>query len=204
MAEHALHTAYDEHPVLARLAAGDEAALSELMKRYWQTIYLHCLSYLKKAEVAEEITQDIFIQVWKLREKTPELNSFQDWIFILTRNKTISELRKRKDHLPEDVIDSIATESPDPDAQLSYKELHQTLMQGMERLSPRRKEIFKLSRLQGKTHGEIAEELGISKYTVNEHILEALNFLRTYVRNHSDDAFLIAAILTMILYPELH
>lgn len=191
---------YDETLLLSQIAAGDEAAFSRLMQRYWQNIYLHILTYLKRTEVAEEITQDIFIQVWKIRQELPVLKSFESYLYIMTRNRTITELRKKRQ--PDDTLqtDDIMGDWLQPDGQLTYKEMYQTLMAGVAKMPPRRREVFTLSRLEGFSHNEIAEKLGISKHTVNEYIIDAMNFLRTWLRNHNDDTFLLSAIAALILY----
>jgi len=193
-------TAYDEAAVLSKTAAGDEVAFGRLMQRYWQNIYLHVLTYLKRSETAEEVTQDIFIQVWKIRAELTKLNSFESYLYTMTRNRTITELRKKRELAKEETTDDIAAEWLAPDGQLTYKEMYESLMRGVAKMPQRRREVFTLSRLEGFTHNEIAEKLGISRHTVNEYIIDAMNFLRTWMRNHTNDSFLLSAIIALILY----
>lgn len=182
------------------MSQGDEAAFARLMQRYQQPIYVHVLTYLKRAVLAEEITQDIFMQVWRIRETLTKIDNFEGYLYILTRNRTISELRKRKHALDTEPKDDISSEWVQPDEQLGYKQLYHVMMDGIDKLPPRRQEIFKLSRLEGWTHAEIAQHLGISRHTVNEHIQDAMNFLRTWLRNHHHDLLSYGAICWLILY----
>ena len=66
-----------------------------------------------------------------------------------------------------------------PDKQLQYKETYHKIMQLIEKLPPTRKKVFSMSRLDGMSYEEIATSLGISRNGVKDHIVKALNFLRT-------------------------
>ncbi len=194
------HTALDTHALLLEISQGSESAFSILMQRYWQNIYLHVLSYLKKATVAEEITQDIFIQVWKKKDMLVNIDNFESYLYVMARNRTLTELRKKLRTESINSNDDLPSEWMSPEGELTYKEMYNTLIKGIDSMPNRRREIFRMSRIEGYSHIEIAEKLGISKHTVNEHIGDALNYLRTWLRNHSDDSFLLTAIFMMILY----
>jgi RNA polymerase sigma-70 factor (ECF subfamily) len=66
---------------------------------------------------------------------------------------------------------------------MEYRQLSDALRRGIDQLPARRKEIFLMSRFDGKTYDEIASHLDISKSAVNKNIVEALVFLRTFLRN---------------------
>ncbi|MBO9631573.1 MAG: RNA polymerase sigma-70 factor [Chitinophagaceae bacterium] len=182
---------YEEKQLLLQIANADQASFSLLMKNHWSSVYVFALMYLKVAETAEEITQDVFVDIWNNRQKLPDLDNFRNYLFIIARNKTYSRLRKRLAVLVESNSDKIKEELYNPDAQLIYKELYNELNNAIDQLPPRRKQVFMMSRFEGLSHAAIADKLGISKQTVNEHIVEALQFLRTALRSHSGLSLLL-------------
>jgi RNA polymerase sigma-70 factor (family 1) len=173
---------YSEQDILEKIAGGNQRALATLIEQYGAVIYAHVLSYIKNAYRAEEVTQDIFMSVWKHREELPSVQNFRGYLFVLTRNRTISALREKLVRYDETEKDELQTDV-NPAGLLEYRQLSEALQRGIDHLPPRRKEVFRLSRFDGKTYDEIAYQLNISKSAVNKHIIEALVFLRTFLRN---------------------
>ena len=190
-----IYEAENEKALLFRVAEGDEKAFSLLMRQYSATVYSHCLAYLKSVDQAEEITQDIFLQIWHIRGKLREIERFEDYLFILSRNLIYRSFRK--------IIKEMATLSDQhnmepaqqPDLQTEYRDSYQLLLKGIELLPEKRKQAFKLSRLEGKKHDEIAAIMGINKVTVAQYIMLAIDFLKSYLKQHSGDAILVTIIL---------
>ena len=115
-------------------------------------------------------------------------SSFENYLYIITRNYTISDLRKKLkgDELPPDPGSAWT-----PEQQLQLKELSGRLRRIIDRLPPKRKQVFIMSRLEDKSHQEIASELGISTGTVNQQLIAALSFVRAELRNHIDLSILM-------------
>ncbi len=175
-----LHT---ETELLLLISRDNQAAFTALVRSYWNKIYTQALTYLKSSEQAQEITQDVFLKIWSLREKLGEVQSFSDFIFIISRNEIISALRKKNtqsaelsEHLEEILLQ--------PDKQLHYKESYNKILELIDQLPPTRKKVFILSRLEGRSYEEIGTELGISRNGVKDHIVKALNYLRTHFSPH--------------------
>ncbi|MBS1604685.1 MAG: sigma-70 family RNA polymerase sigma factor [Bacteroidetes bacterium] len=184
-----------DHDWLSRIAAGDQAAFAEIVRRYWNTIYSHALAYLKSAPRAEEITQDVFLKLWTTRLKLPEVRSLDNYIFIIARNHIFNETRK-KIGLVYGEIDDRAETSALPDLQTEYKESYQLLLKGIELLPEKRRVVFKLSRLEGLTNEQIAVRLGIHKDTVYQYLVKSLLFLRAYLQEHFGDTLLVLFLIT--------
>jgi RNA polymerase sigma factor (sigma-70 family) len=72
------------------------------------------------------------------------------------------------------------------------------LREAVSLLSPQRKKVYQLSREQDMTHDEIAAQLNLSKHTINNHIVEAQRFIRTYLSKNFDIAFVVAILPTVI------
>lgn len=174
------------------------AAFDTIYNKYCHKLHEFVLTYLKQKEDAEEIVQEVFIKVWKSRDKIDIYASFESFLFTITYNATMSLLRKRvsetksKEYLkslqqtdpPEQVIDEI-----------QFKELNQKVQSLLEQLTPRQKEIYLLSREEGLTHKEIAQKLNISESTVNNHLVTTLKYLKSHI-----DSSLAVNILFICLF----
>lgn len=174
---------HTEKELLIGVAAGNEEAFSRLVNLYRNKVFSHALTFVKSYEEAEEITQDIFVKVWVNRHRLPEVKDFKNYLFILGRNHLVSAIRKKvMDTTTNDDEEDIPGTLLLPDHQVEYKETYRHLINGLEQLPPQQKAVFTLSRMENLSHGEIAERLGISKRTVKFHLVQALNFLREYLR----------------------
>jgi RNA polymerase sigma-70 factor (family 1) len=173
---------HNEQEFLKKIAEGDQRVFAALVESFSARIYVHVLMYIKNAARAEEITQDVFMSVWNHRHELPSIQNFRGYLFVLTRNRTISALRERVTRYDETEKDELES-GLNPEGVLEYRQLSESLQRGIDQLPPRRKEIFIMSRFDGKTYDEIAHHLSISKSAVNKHIIEALVFLRTFLRN---------------------
>lgn len=175
---------YNEQEILGRVAAGDQRAFTSVVEKYSAAIYAHVLTYIKNAVRSEEITQDIFIKVWEHRTELPAIANFSGYLYVMTRNRAISALRE-KIFSPEPEKDELETDGLNPAGALEFRQFSETVMRGIALLPPRRKQVFTLSRFEGLGYEEIARKLEISKSAVNQHIVEALLFLRTFLRNET-------------------
>lgn len=190
------HPIYDEKECLNRIALGDQLAFRSLVDEFWRKVYGHALSYAKSSSLAQEITQDIFLKLWQQRLKLPEVQNFRTYLFVLGRNHIISAMRKNLSTVQLPLENVLLEDVLLPDQQLQWKDAERWLQRAVEALPPARKKVFKMSRYEGKSHDAIAEELGISKNTVKQHIVLALNSLRAHMKNYND-AWLVLYLLIM-------
>jgi RNA polymerase sigma-70 factor (family 1) len=178
--------ALDEKLLLQQIAEGSEQAFAVLVERKWNNIYMQALTYVKSTHQAQDIVQEVFIKIWQSRKQLPAVERFDSFLFIIARNHIVSELRK-KTILPlhDDVLD-IEEKNYLPDKALSQKNLAALIARAIELLPQQQKKAYLLSRDVGLSHEEIAENMQVSKEAAKKHICRALNFLRTYIRAHSD------------------
>ena len=180
---------YNERELLSSIAEGDQRAFTRLVNEYWNKVYGHALAYTKSSHRAQEITQDVFLQVWIKRQTLTGISDFKNFLFILGKNKIISAIRKKLDELtgrePVDMLEDVLV----PDQQLEYKQVHHQIMEAIENLPPTRKLVFKMSRLEGLSYEEIGQRLSISRNTIKEHIVRGLSFIRTYIHTHGEMIF---------------
>ena len=179
---------------LSEISEDNQEAFARLLRQFWNKVYTQALTYLKSSAIAQEVTQDIFLKVWTNRKKLPLVNNFSGYLFIMTRNEIISLLRKKENQSMEP-DEKLEEKIWIPDQQLEYKHSYESILKGIDLLPPARKNIFKMSRVDGMTYDEIAAQLNISRDGVKDHIVKALLFLRNYMRTHSDNPLLIVALL---------
>ena len=149
-----------ERELIRKLINGDKIAFSHLFSFYKSQVLYYCVHFVKDKEIAEDITQDIFLTVWEKKEDIRIEQSFSAFLYTIARNRIY------------DIFRSLSARS------VLYEKL---IAQALEQLSPRQREIFELSRNRGLSHKEIAEQLGLSVYTVQDHIKNALEKIRAYL-----------------------
>jgi RNA polymerase sigma-70 factor (family 1) len=191
----------DEKLLLLQIADGNEKAFAVLVERKWNNIYLQALTYLKSTQAAQDMVQDVFIKIWQNRKKLPDLESFNSFLFIIARNQIISALRKKTLFPlgPDDL--EIEEKNYLPDKALSQKNLAALIARGIDLLPQQQKKAYLLSRDQGLSHEEIAATMQVSKEAAKKNICRALNFLRTYLKTHSDIITLFLILYVLIGWP---
>lgn len=185
--------------LIIKLSEGDEEAFAVFVKEYWKNIFGQALSYLKSTQLAEELTQDVFLKVWNARADLPNVTNVEGYLYTICKNAVLNELRKVLRPSFKVPDQEAVEELLRPDRQLEYREYHARLMTLIEQLPDKRRQVFKMSRLEGKTHEEIAMTLGISKDTVAQYIVKAINYLKTELSIQQADLVLISLLLGLSL-----
>ncbi len=168
------------------LKKGDMSAFDIIYKKYSRRLYGFVFRYVKQEVDTEEIVQEVFVKIWQNRDKINVYSSFESFLFTIAHNETINLLKKRATE--QKYVEHVKSlqqieESYEIANEIHYKELEQKFHGLLDELSPRQKEIFKLSREDGLSHKEIAERLGISSNTVKNHLVTALSFLKNGLDN---------------------
>ena len=183
----------EDNSLLLKVAAGDSVAFAILVKQKWQKVLQHALTFVKSCQIAEELTQDVFLQLWEKRAKLTEVKSFDNYLFIVSRNLIITHVRKKlveTNTLKDQKLEELFFK---PDEQFEFKELVAIIQEGADLLTEPRRTVFLLSRIEGKDSDFISAELGIAKRTVRWHLAEALNFLRIHIHNQYIISILVLA-----------
>ncbi|MGE4587047.1 MAG: RNA polymerase sigma-70 factor [Mangrovibacterium sp.] len=170
--------------LLILLKKGDIKAFDAIYHRYSYRLFRFALKYLREEADAEEIVQEVFVKIWEKRKFIDTAYSFNSFLFTIAYNSTISLVRKKireKEHLLRMSIRQPAECSVDIIDELNYRELSSQIQSLLNELSPRQREIYKLSREKGLTLEEIASQLNLSVHTVKNHLVLALSFLRSHL-----------------------
>lgn len=172
-----------ERELIRKLINGDKIAFSHLFSFYKSQVLYYCVHFVKDKEIAEDITQDIFLTVWEKKEDIRIEQSFSAFFYTIARNRIYDIFRSlsARSVLYEKLMEQAIDYVDDVEKSLEEKNIQELIAQALEQLSPRQREIFELSRNRGLSHKEIAEQLGLSVYTVQDHIKNALEKIRAYL-----------------------
>jgi RNA polymerase sigma-70 factor (family 1) len=176
------NTSFSEEELLKLLQGGDEAAFTEIYKRYWDRLYVVASHTLGSHQEAEEAVHDVFLRIWKMRETIQVRETLQQYLAAAIKYEVIDRLRKqlRRRQLSTR-IEQDTVISNDPTGEfIREKELIAELETTIRALPEKCQLVFRLSRGQGYSHREIAKKLGVSENTVESHIKRALHTLRNH------------------------
>ncbi len=165
---------------LAELCENNDSFPEELFNHYYPRLFNFSKSFLKVEDGIDDILQEVFVRIWQGRKNITNPETFNSYVFTITRNLLLNELRRRLNNknLKERVCKlSVASEYSLVE-EIEYHDLKEKVDKAVDELPERQKEIFILSRNEGLSHKEIAEKLKISTKNVEYHIALALKFLR--------------------------
>ena len=181
--------------LIHQVAAGEHLAFEQFFFHYKSYVYSIALKFTHDEILAEEIVQDVFVRVWKYREKLSEVQDIDAWMRTVTRNRSLTELKR----LAKDAQGKKEYFNWQPtewkSANSNGESTDQLLQKAISRLTPQQQKVFELSFLEGMKREQIAELLDISPATVGVHLKLAARSVRAFLTNQSD-----LAILLLILY----
>lgn len=169
--------AADEMRLVARIRAGDQQAMSELYDRYAKVVYAVGLRVLQDAAGAEDVLQDVFLQLWRNPDAfDASRGSLAAWLTVISRHKAIDRLRKRR---PEtDIEDCVIASGPDLRDETERTLVIEKVRAVLEQMNPDQRKVLELAFFQGLTHTEIAEKTGEPLGTIKTRIRTGLQQLR--------------------------
>ena len=186
-----------EKELLSQIREGDVKAFERIYKSYSPRLYGHIIRIVKSVPVTEELLQDVFQRVWE-RRKTIDLNlSFKSYLFTIARNLVYDYFNKTsRQKLMERYL--WAKEMNDNDGfrnRLEEKESEQLLEKAIHQLPPRRKLVYTLCKIEGRSYDEVSRTLGISVSTISDHMVKATKSIKAYYVSRALLYFLLLACL---------
>ncbi|NCC15576.1 MAG: sigma-70 family RNA polymerase sigma factor [Clostridia bacterium] len=175
--------------LISRAKQGDMAAFEELILQHEKTVYNVALRMMNHSEDARDISQEVLIKAFRNIANFDERSSFSTWLYRITVNTCIDEMRKRKGKqslsLDNELEDDegtwkreIADDGDTPEESLMRKEEKSELLMALETISQDYKTVFILRDMRGLTYEEIADITGLALGTVKSRISRARNYIK--------------------------
>ncbi len=191
----------EERSLILRLIEGDEDAFCELYVTYKNRLIYFAMRFLKSREYAEDVFQDAFTVVWQSRRFINPDASFSSYLYTIMRNRILNQLRNaaNEEKLKESILSQALDYTEDTKREVMLNDLKSLISHALQQLTPRQREIFEMSREAQLSHKEIADKLGISINTVQEHISTSLKLIRTYLIKYSGSEYVDLLLLLICL-----
>jgi RNA polymerase sigma-70 factor (family 1) len=183
--------------LLIKLTNHDHRSFHELYNRFSVQLYANILRMVKDADLAQEILQDVFVKVWEKRDLIDPEKSFTAYLFKIAKNMVYDHFRKLamnkkfETHLLINGTDAYTH----VEEEIIFKESNQLFLDAVDKLSPQRKQVFTLCKLEGKSYHEVSDLLHISTSTVSDHLLKSNKFIKAQMLLSDSLTFLLMGIL---------
>ncbi len=185
---------YTDKQLVINYLKGDEESLETLIKRYLKPIYSFVYRYAGDEQEAEDITQDVFLKVWRNLKKFDQKKKFKTWIFSIAKNASVDFLRKSrsasggKRTIPfsdfenekgENIFaETLADKNPLPDELFKRAGITEVISAAINQLAPKYRMVLSARYHSQSTFREIAENLNEPLNTVKSRYRRALIILR--------------------------
>jgi RNA polymerase sigma-70 factor (ECF subfamily) len=171
---------------MLRVQAGDEAAFQELFRKFSPRVLQYTRRFIRSEARAEELTQDVFVQVFRFRERYQPQSRFATWLFTIATNLCLNELRRPERQLRVDLWADERPEGPplpDPQARTpeegaAARQLARRLETAIAGLPPKQRAALLLSRVDGLAYEDVGRALGCTEGAVKALMFRATQSLK--------------------------
>jgi len=161
-----------------KIKQGDKKSFEELFSLYYDSLCNFAYLFVRDSQVAEEAVSDVFVNIWRKKEQISIELNLKSYLYKSTKNAVISYTRKRKLNIVniDDYKDSSGIETPETLLLKTEKTEHFNKV--LMTLPKKAGLVFRMHKVDGMKYREIAEVLGISEKTVENHMGNSLRHLR--------------------------
>jgi RNA polymerase sigma-70 factor, ECF subfamily len=185
----AAHRESSDERLVERIAAGDRLAMELLYARHHLRIYRFVLRLVNDAPTAEDLTSDVFLDVWKQAGRFEGRSQVSTWMLSIARHKAMSALRRRTDDaLDDEIVAKIPDSTDNAEVILQKQNESAVLRECLTQLSPAHREIIDLVYYHEKSVAEVAEIIGAPQNTVKTRMFYARKRVAELLDAHGFDA----------------
>jgi RNA polymerase sigma-70 factor (ECF subfamily) len=159
--------------LIAKIAAGNRLAMQILFARHHARVYRFILRLLGSEAVAEDLTSEVFLDVWRQAHRFEARSSFTTWLLAIARYKALSELRRRPEVACDEAAAQTSDPADDPEASFEIKHRGEIVRDCLSRLSRAHREVIDLVYYHEKSVQEAAAILGVPGNTVKTRMFHA-------------------------------
>lgn len=188
------NSSQDDKVLFIRIANSDGESFTILFKRYFDQLKWNAVKMLKSEFWAEEIIQDVFMQLWANRERLVDIESPSAYLFRITANRCLDRIRHQNQEIKAQyLLNQALPDEPGNLQQNSYdiRLIETMISEAVQQLPEKGRQVFELQRTGNFSYQEIADQLGISKNTVRNHMVKSLHFIRSYLAEKGEFFLLI-------------
>ena len=187
--------------LLEQLGQGNHHAFTLLFDQYKHQVYSKALLFTSSTNIAEEIVQDVFLQIWKSREKVAVVTDLDAYLFIITKNAVYRWLHAQAQQEKKHRAWQEQTDTAKPDdnvlSAILEKDYNNLLQKAILQLPPQQQQVYLLIRQEGLSRLEVANRLGLQPETVKRHLSIATRTIRSYCLLHLDLTPAIAILICL-------
>ena len=171
-----------------QIRINDKMVLKELFEAHYRPVCAAIHRLVGERGITEDLAQQVFIRFWEKRETINITTSPGAYLHRMAINEALGWLRSKKNQ-PHEEITAITPFEQERDVEqgLLHGELEEKIREAVDTLPPRCRAVFQLSRFEEKSYQEIADEMGISKKTVEHQMGKALRVLRERLKPYLDE-----------------
>ncbi len=163
-----------DRKLIERIANADKAAVQALFARFHVRIYRFIIRMVGNEAVAEELANEVFLDVWRQAGRFESRSSVSTWLMAIARNKAISHLRRKKDlPLDEDAANQIVDTQDNPEVVAQKSDKGAAIREAIDSLSPNHKAVIDLVYYHELSVREVAKVLDVPANTVKPRMFHA-------------------------------
>jgi len=162
---------------------------NKIYDKYHKQLYVFAIHYLKDKNLSKDAVQDVFLKLWEKRKKLDDELALKNYLFTMTKNRVLNMIRKEENK--KRIIDSLKKTVSNKshsvtEDEIQLNEYKQLVQKALQKISPAKREVFKMRRFSGMSNAEVAEERNVSIYTVKTQFYHVTKFIRKYLKKHAD------------------
>lgn len=177
----------DESDIIERLRSGQKEAFDAIYDIYGRRVLAFCIRLTGSKEDAEDVAQDVFLNLWRNRDDIREVDTLGPFLFISARNRILNLWKTRLNStLYNDYVNLMRQNITQNDFEnIEYREFEKMVVAEMEKLPKTQRRVVRMSRLENLDVTEIAGEMGLSVQTIKNALSAGLKTLRKSLGNKS-------------------
>ena len=181
----------------SRDSAEFEKLFAEIYRKYYGDLCMYALRFINDEDESEEIVQEIIFKLWEQKEQLQAVNSLKSYLFRSVHNRCLNYIKHQahKNKYSDRAYTEMKKIELEAVEDYQNKELEEKVQKAIDDLPDRCKEVFRMSRFDGKKNKEISEDLGISVKAVEANITRALSSLRESLNKYLKIEFIILILL---------
>lgn len=189
---------HSEKELLLQIAQGDREAFRVLYQAYFPHVQQYVSLFEPSRVSLDELTQDVFVRIWEKRARLSGVDSFKNYLFLVTRNVVFNFIRALKlRQKVQELNEFTEVVSNELEYDLLFRQYYRIAIEAMDKLPSGRRKVLKMSIDDGLTLDEIALQLNITRAGVKKQLYAATAFVRQYLQEHGEMTLLLFVFLSL-------